>query len=741
MSVEAAQRFLGRGFAPVPLGERSKKPALSSWETFSTTIEDAPKHFERGNIGLLLGPPSGGLIDVDLDCDEAIALGPVFLPDTDMAHGRSGEITHYWFRCDAPTGDPVRYLAPDGTTLVELRGRAGLQTMVPPSIHPEGEPLAWRKEGEPAIVTATDLRQAVAKIAGAALLARHWPRNGSRHAASLALEGALLRARWAPQDARHFIQAAAHAAGDEEWKDRASDPDATKAKLDAGDKIPGVPRLKELFDTKTVAKLCEWLGLDSSNRPGPQPNVLGEKVSQVQKLLELVIFDLFHSDGIAYVEMSSCAVPVRNAPFRDYLVGEFYRSEHKAPSEKSVRDAIATIEARARTEGEERSVFLRCAGQDGARYVDLADSTARAIKIDVAGWEIVRPPPLAFVRPSGLRSLPEPQDGGSLDEFRALINVGDDQQWALTLAWLLFVLVGDGPYPILCVHGEQGSAKSTFTKSIRALVDPHAAALRTLPDNLRDLAVAAGGSYVLAFDNVSVVKQEISDALCQMATGGSFATRKLYTDAEEQIFTAKRPVILNGIEEVGRRSDLLERSILMSLPTIPQEDRFTEEDFREAWAQAYPRIFGALLRAAAATLAALPNVRPARLLRMADFYRFACAAETALGLPGGIIAAALEENAAKTHAVALEQSPIYSALGFVLDAGPFEGTASQLLEKLNHAANRKFLEKPITWPKDASRLSGMLNRMAPDLRAIGIAMEFPARKAGERKITIKRRAA
>jgi hypothetical protein len=742
MSVEAARRYLERGFMPLPLGERSKRPSAGDgWERFTTTIDDARRHFERGNVGLLLGAPSAGLVDVDLDCDEAIELGSAFLPETGMRHGRAGAVTHFWYR-SADVASTAQFKDPlDRATLVELRSTGG-QTMVPPSVHPDtGEPLAWISDGDPADVTEAELARAVAKVAAGALLAKHWPGNGARHSAALALEGVLLRAAWAPDDVRRFVQAAARAAGDEEWNQRAGAPDATKRKLEDDEAIPGIPKLKEHFDPKIVSKVCDWLRLDTRpSGPSARPQVWGEKISQVQKLLELVIpvYDLFRApDGTAYADMPRCAVPIRSDAFRDFLVGEFYRTEHKAPSENSLRNAVATVAAKARTNGDEREVFLRCAGRGGARFVDLANGSGQAIKIDGGAWETIDRSPVPFVRPAGLQRLPEPTTGGTLDELRVLINVGGDQQWALTLAWLLFALVGDGPFPILCVHGEQGSAKSTFARSVRALVDPHAAALRTLPGDLRDLAVAAGGSYVLAFDNVSVVKQEISDALCQMATGGSFATRKLYTDSEEQIFTAKRPIIVNGIEEVGRRSDLLERSILLSLPTIPEGERYTEDEFRAAWTDAYPRIFGALLTAAALTLAALPDVRPSRLLRMADFGRFAVAAEKALGFAEGTIVAGLLDNAARTHAVALEQSPIYSALRAVLQKGPFEGTITELLARLNAAFSWKDdQQKTQAWPKDGTRLSGMLNRLAPDLRADGIELTQLPRTSAHRRIRI-----
>ncbi len=111
----------------------------------------------------------------------------------------------------------------------------------------------------------------------------------------------------------------------------------------------------------------------------------------------------------------------------------------------------------------------------------------------------------------------------------------------LVIAWALAVLRYYGPYPILVLAGEQGSAKSTFSKMLRALLDPNTAPLRALPREDRDLFIAANNGHLLSFDNVSGLPAWISDTLCRLATGGGFAVRQLYTDQDEALFDAQRP--------------------------------------------------------------------------------------------------------------------------------------------------------------------------------------------------------
>src|ERR1019366_2341618 len=119
--------------------------------------------------------------------------------------------------------------------------------------------------------------------------------------------------------------------------------------------------------------------------------------------------------------------------------------------------------------------------------------------------------------------------------------------WVLFVSWLVAAFRPKGPYPVLALFGEQGSAKSTTARVLRALVDPFHAPIRELPQTTRDLMISASRSHMLAFDNISHLDSRLSDALCRLATGGGMAIRTLYKDDEETIFDAQRPVLLNGI--------------------------------------------------------------------------------------------------------------------------------------------------------------------------------------------------
>jgi len=76
-TLDAAQEYVSRGWQPIPVPHRSKKPALKGWPDLRLTAADLARHFngQPSNLGILLGEPSGGLVDADLDCARWLANG------------------------------------------------------------------------------------------------------------------------------------------------------------------------------------------------------------------------------------------------------------------------------------------------------------------------------------------------------------------------------------------------------------------------------------------------------------------------------------------------------------------------------------------------------------------------------------------------------------------------------------------------------------------------------------------
>jgi hypothetical protein len=359
-------------------------------------------------------------------------------------------------------------------------------------------------------------------------------------------------------------------------------------------------------------------------------------------------------------------------------------------------------------------------------YLDLLNHRWQVAEVSLTGWRVIESSecPVRFRRSGAMRPLPEPERGGDIDELRRFLNIAREADFVLVVAWVLGALRHDGPYPILAIGGEQGSSKSTAARILRALIDPNAAPLRSEPRDERDLHVSASNGWVLGFDNLSRVPEWLSDGLCRLATGGGFATRALYSNGDETVFDSTRPIVLTGIEDLATRSDLLDRSIVISLPRIRDDDRRTESDLWSAFEEARPRILGALLTAASRALLEEQRVRLTRLPRMADFAKWVHAAEPALGWHSGTFLAAYDGNRGAANATAIEASPVGAAVLKLLHSQRrFEGTASDLLAALDRDAEPRAREAR-SWPKSPRAMSSALRRLAPNLRVAGLEVEF-----------------
>ena len=362
-------------------------------------------------------------------------------------------------------------------------------------------------------------------------------------------------------------------------------------------------------------------------------------------------------------------------------------------------------------------------GLSGKIYVDLCDEEWRAVEVDSGGWRVVRTPPSRFERKPGIRPLPTPVKGGSIEALRSFLNVRSDDDFVIVVAWLRAALRDRASYPLLVLGGEQGSGKSTFSGIVRALVYPSTCPLRALPRDERDFFIAANNARVLAFDNLSSLSPRSSDILCRLSTGGGFSTCKLRTDQDEEIFAAAKPVILNGIEDVVNRADLADRAVFLHLEAIPEERRRPETEFWADFDVELPRIFGALLDGLAKGLTMLPKTRLEKLPRMADFALWASACETAFW-PAGAFLKAYDSNRDDAAEIIIDAEPVTAAVLTLMGARTgWAGTASDLLDMLGRVAGEG-ITRTKGWPRAPQTLSGRLRRAATLLRKSGIEIDF-----------------
>ena len=489
---------------------------------------------------------------------------------------------------------------------------------------------------------------------------------------------------------------------------------------------------------KHVRKL---LGLAVLAKSGTAAN---GRQSQISALVDIGMgSELYHTpEGIPYARQAVDGHhedwPTNSKAFRESLARAFHAQTGTGPGSQAVRDAIATLDGYARFEGDEHAVHVRVAGDDEHIWLDLGNQDREVVEITAAGWNVVADPLVRFRRPAGMLPLPKPAKGGSWSDIKSFLNVTANADWSLILSWCVTALRPEKPYPILYLLGEQGSAKSTATRVIRSLIDPFKAPLRTMPRDERDLFIAASNCRVLAFDNVSKLPSWLSDALCRLATGGGLATRALYTDCDEVLFEAMRPIIMNGIEQAAIGGDFLERAIMLELPTIVKANRRDEAGFWTQFKKSRPKTLGVVLDGVSAALKGVGSVNLESKPRMADFAIFSTAAEAGLGFDEGTFQKAYEGNRDVAVDEALEAMPISPyVLELANAAGPWTGTFSELLEKLGSMCGEE--KRPKYWPETPRKLSADMKRIAPALRerGIGCTVSGPGHQS-RREITLSR---
>jgi hypothetical protein len=418
--------------------------------------------------------------------------------------------------------------------------------------------------------------------------------------------------------------------------------------------------------------------------------------------------------------------PVRSRDFREWLSGRYFAATAAAPGSQAMEDALRVYEGHAKHHGPEHRVFLRIGEQNGTVYIDLGDPLWHAIEVTAGhGWNIIDRAPVKFVRSPAMRVLPVPEPGGLIEqELRDLVNVREDTDFTLIVAYLVGCYNPRGPYPILIINGEQGSAKSTLCRLLRALTDPNAAPIRLPPRNEDDLTVMARNSRVLAFDNVSGVPGWFSDVLCSLATGAGVSTREHYSNTSEVVFEGARPIMMNGIPDLGSRADFGDRTIHVVLKPIANADRRSEADYWREVETRLPLIFGSILDAVACALRHRDEI-PSVLTRMADFAAWVSAAETALGWEKGTFIAAYLGNRGGTVEAAIEASPIGEAVCQLVEKDDWFGSPTELHARLGEKVTDT-VRKSRTWPA-VNKLRGELRRLQSPLRERGITLQLDDR--------------
>jgi len=708
MQKKAALEYARRGWSVIPLS--GKKP-LIAWKDYQAKcaaeaqIEAWWQKYPSANVGIVTGAISG-LVVLDVDAPEGIktlAAHNYTIPETVIKSKTGGGGYHCYF---AHPGYLCKNFAGGRGLLpgVDFRGDGGY-IVAPPAVHQNGKVYKWIVPPgvEPVLPMPSWLERLIHAHVGDSK--ENWKEQlleGERNTGLTRRAGSLLKDGLRFEHVLSIIQA-------------------------LNQKYCKPPLSDDEAEAIVISIARRHAGRAKADKKPTQAQLLVGLANEVE---------LFHTadrKGYATIPVGGHRETwgVQSQPFRRWLLHRYFLTIGRPPNAQAVRDAVGVLDAKAEFDGPELQVFKRVAQHDGNIYIDLGCPTWDAIEVTPSGWQVVPSTgcPVKFWRTPGMLPLTRPGGEADITALRCFLNTRNDTDWYLLVAWLLAALHPRGPYPILVLQGEQGSAKSTTAKVLSVLVDPSTPQLRLPPGDARDLAIAATNTWVMAVDNLSSVPAWLSDAFCCMATEGGFVTRRLYSDDEETRFNFSRPIVINGIEAIVTRHDLLDRSVVITLPAIPDTQRQDDTDFWTAFEQARPGILAALLTAVAAGLYSISTVKLDSLPRMAGFAKWVTACESALPWPQGDFLKAYAESRAEAVEAALEGDVVVSAIRGLLEQQPeWEGTMTELLAALEGYVSEQ-VSKGRGWPKTVKALGRKLRLSVTFLRQVGVEVEF-ARKAG-----------
>ena len=432
--------------------------------------------------------------------------------------------------------------------------------------------------------------------------------------------------------------------------------------------------------------------------------------------------------------------PTSNRNLKRWLAYKYHQVYGEAPNQDAIRQAINVLEGQACFEGEQIYLHNRVAWDGDALYYDLADRCGRAVKVTQEGWSVVEDTPVLFRRYEHQEAQVEPDPHGDISLLIPFLNLKNEEQIPLELAYLITCFIPGIPHPIHISHGPQGAAKSTVDRIKRRLVDPSVNDIQTLTSRVDQTVQTLAQNWLCAFDNVSHMNEEISDLLSRAATGASYSKRALYTDDETVIHKLGCCVSLNGINVVVNKPDLMDRCILIEYARISKTRRKEEKEILTNFEALRPKILGGICDVLAYAIRIKPTIRTSSMERMADFTLWGMAVCQAMGYGAETFLRLYRTNIARQHEEIVNSDSVGLALlELMADNNRWSGTPSELLSELNSRCDSLSMDKRTGgWPKAPHALTRRIKQLETTLAALGYRVLYgdDHRTSKARQITI-----
>jgi hypothetical protein len=466
----------------------------------------------------------------------------------------------------------------------------------------------------------------------------------------------------------------------------------------------------------------------------------------IEKLLGPIAdeFELYlDQHGVAQLEQKGIPIAYRvGANQATQLLRMAFLEHGETPSDYELTSINNALIARAQAAGILRPVWLRVAPFGDGVELDVGDDRNTRIRVTPGKVEVINSgSPTTFRRPPSMRALPMPANHGDWKLLRPYVNL-EPVPSILLVAYIAFTLVSpkvDGvTFLILLLLVNQGSGKSSLTRTIQRFTDPTALGLQAFPKSERDLAIAVQQGHVVAFDNLRAFTPAMADALCRVSTGGAFATRRLYTDDEQMVHRLHCGLILNGLHTFIDQPDLAQRCLPLVLKPLDETDRREETEMMAALNRDTPIIFRGLLDLAAEIMARLPEAEVVAPERVISFSKWLAAMELVYGAPAGVYQQAYRNALSGGMLDALLEDPLASVvLTFAanLTTGQWSGTPRALYQELCDTASHRTVYSR-DWPRNEIAMGKQLRSLQAGLQRQGVDVLFS--RGRERSITIVR---
>lgn len=462
--------------------------------------------------------------------------------------------------------------------------------------------------------------------------------------------------------------------------------------------------------------------------PGRSKN----KKGNCNPLLEMIIKDakIFcdeFMDPFARVRVKNhfeiWPVSQKSRDFRNWLISRYFYKIGESPPLGIIGNVIDTVKALAWAEGKQYNLHVRTAWHQNNIYYDLANGMWQAVRIYPGGWEIVNDPPILFRRYTHMMEQPLPDPQGDPDRLMGFINIKDKNQRLLYLCSVITNFIPDIPHAVMVFHGQEGSTKSTTSKITRKVIDPSRALTCRAYTQKKEFIQYLAHNYCCVLDNLSAINDNLSDLLCSAVTGDGDTRRTLYTDDGDTIFVFKRSFIINGINNVVLRPDLLRRSVIFELHPPKPNHRMTERELWSNFDDCRAIILGGILNTLSRAIEIYPKMRSAGLYDMADFTLWGAAVAESLGFTSENFLKAYADNKVLQTQQAILNNEVANATTILMaDGSEWSGSPTKLLSELENIAERERI-KSRSWPKAANALMRRLNELRATLLKVGISIE------------------